>query len=627
MLHVCIAVWATAFTAAQDQPGPSPAFRGAVDLIRLDVSVLDRNRKPVTGLTAADFTVIENGQPRPVTTFAAVNLPGPPPVTASWMRDVPLDVTTNESAGGQALVIVIDDAAMNAAGEAAAITNTIQIASAAVREMGPQDVTSVISTEYNHFAQDFTNDRARLLEAINKAYLFPSASGATDERGSCVCGVCSVRVLEKAAAALRQLTQQRKTILYISVGMEVPNGVDLQGSYDTFKGVAAGCMSERVLRTIATIREAQLTNVTVHAIDPNGLTSVGSRRIEFLRAIAESTGGRAVVNTNNPAQSVSAIMEESRSYYLLGFAPSEKSKNGGFHPVKVTVNRPDVEVRTRLGYYSPTEKERRTEQLRASGVDRSIESPLPLAGVPLAVTAASFLDNTGHPVTTIVLNVSQPKQPGDGTPKTERVEVIASAYGQESAKFFNTQRQMVSIVWNPSEAYAAQYEVRSRLPLAPGRYELRVGVKSSDRDGSVYTYVDVPKLDKEDLSVSGIVVTAAPAPKAAPANAFANVIPVAPTARRAFRAVDRASVFLRIYQRGARTPLPLTATMRIVDAHDAQVVEADQKLDRESSPGSGSTDYIAALPLARLAAGDYLMKVDISNGAKTVQRTVRFKII
>ena len=57
----------SAWPAAQSAPSPAqaqgerPAYRGGVELIQLDVSVLDRKRQPVTGLSASDFTVLENG--------------------------------------------------------------------------------------------------------------------------------------------------------------------------------------------------------------------------------------------------------------------------------------------------------------------------------------------------------------------------------------------------------------------------------------------------------------------------------------------------------------------------------------------------------------------------------------
>ena len=56
--------------AQRDQP----VYRGGVELIQLDVSVLDRKRQPVTGLNASDFTVFENGVQRPVRAFTSIQL-------------------------------------------------------------------------------------------------------------------------------------------------------------------------------------------------------------------------------------------------------------------------------------------------------------------------------------------------------------------------------------------------------------------------------------------------------------------------------------------------------------------------------------------------------------------------
>jgi hypothetical protein len=36
-------------------------FRGGIDLVHLDVTVPDRDRRPVRGLTAEDFEVYEDG--------------------------------------------------------------------------------------------------------------------------------------------------------------------------------------------------------------------------------------------------------------------------------------------------------------------------------------------------------------------------------------------------------------------------------------------------------------------------------------------------------------------------------------------------------------------------------------
>src|SRR5262245_45005625 len=50
-----------------------PSFKAGVQLVRIDVTVLDDKRQPVRGLKASDFTVLEDGQPRPIRAFQAVD--------------------------------------------------------------------------------------------------------------------------------------------------------------------------------------------------------------------------------------------------------------------------------------------------------------------------------------------------------------------------------------------------------------------------------------------------------------------------------------------------------------------------------------------------------------------------
>ncbi len=63
-----IAALAVAPIAQQQQPAAPqpPPFKTGVDAVQLDVSVLDKDRRPVRGLTAADFTVLEEGKPRQI---------------------------------------------------------------------------------------------------------------------------------------------------------------------------------------------------------------------------------------------------------------------------------------------------------------------------------------------------------------------------------------------------------------------------------------------------------------------------------------------------------------------------------------------------------------------------------
>src|SRR5690349_22220282 len=163
--HALIALAATAAVALSAQTQKAPTFRSGVDLVHLDVSVLDKDRRPVKGLTAADFTVFEDGKPQPVTAFSAIDLPDPPPAPVAWMRDVAPDVKRNtEAAERRLVVIVMDDATIPF--EQVMIKSAREIGRLAIDRLGPNDLACVVYTRDNRNAQEFTNDRTRLIKAV-----------------------------------------------------------------------------------------------------------------------------------------------------------------------------------------------------------------------------------------------------------------------------------------------------------------------------------------------------------------------------------------------------------------------------------------------------------------------------
>jgi VWFA-related protein len=69
-----LAAFACAAVVVSAQTQSPQVFRSGTTVIPLDVRVLDRNGKAVTDLTAADFTVFENGKPQTVEYFSANRL-------------------------------------------------------------------------------------------------------------------------------------------------------------------------------------------------------------------------------------------------------------------------------------------------------------------------------------------------------------------------------------------------------------------------------------------------------------------------------------------------------------------------------------------------------------------------
>src|SRR5690349_16914704 len=85
----------TVVLSAQQAAQNPPVFRSTVDVIQVDVSALDGDGHPVRGLSAADFTLLENNKPQEIVAFAEINVPNPAPLPAAWVHDVPPDVRSN----------------------------------------------------------------------------------------------------------------------------------------------------------------------------------------------------------------------------------------------------------------------------------------------------------------------------------------------------------------------------------------------------------------------------------------------------------------------------------------------------------------------------------------------------
>jgi hypothetical protein len=134
----------------QQQPEPpaqQPVFRVGADVIRLDVSVLDKDRKPIHGLTSEDFTVVEEGKPQRVVAVAEIDAAANDPAPTAWMRHVATDVANNDLADqigdGRLFAIVLDD--VNIPWDDLDIIMAARgIARDVIDRLGPSDVGAVV---------------------------------------------------------------------------------------------------------------------------------------------------------------------------------------------------------------------------------------------------------------------------------------------------------------------------------------------------------------------------------------------------------------------------------------------------------------------------------------------------
>jgi VWFA-related protein len=141
-LGLLVALGAPAGAAAPQ----TPAFPAGVDIVRIDAVVLDRDGRPVRGLTAADFEVLENGKRRDIASFETIDVrpqssPAPGAPVTPDAESVPRVLLPEE---GRAVLVYFDDIHVqpeNATRMRAALAPFLS------RELRPGDAITIVAPQ------------------------------------------------------------------------------------------------------------------------------------------------------------------------------------------------------------------------------------------------------------------------------------------------------------------------------------------------------------------------------------------------------------------------------------------------------------------------------------------------
>jgi VWFA-related protein len=512
--------------------------------------------------------------------------------------------------------------------------------------LGPSDLAAVIFTRDNRNSQDFTADRARLLAATKKfsgGFRDMSAVGGMDD----LYFMYSVNVVENAIDVFSTWPDRRKSIVYIGQGVpvnpellapQVP-GLPGESAPPSVSALMSGSLMSRLTAQMRKAFErAGRANVSIYTVDACGLrappppraggivpTCVPGLEVEYLQTLAENTGARAVVNTNDFDPGVAAIFQENASYYLLGFQQPAGLKPGSLRRLDVRVNRPGVLVRTRNGY--ETAKPEVARRLAESPLGAALAGVLPKPDLPLRLSAVPVpLPGRRESAVAIAVGVRQPIREG-GLRHVEKVDLQVSAFNVEG-KAFGSKRFRADVTLRAGATGLGEYEVLSRLDLKPGRYQLRIAanVGSLSTGGSLYYDVDVPEVSSAPVALSGLILSVEPGPIAAPPDAFKSVLPVRPSSLRTFATTDRVTVFTRVHQGGKSPIAPLRLRMTVRNSSNVQVAERLEEINSAQFNTARFADVVLDVPIARLLPGAHLLTIEGSAGTVVARRHSRFEM-
>lgn len=361
--HFCLssAVVSAALTA--QTPDRSAVMKSTVRVVDLPVTVVDRKTgRPVTGLTKADFEILEKGKIREAASFQEVDLSASKPATPA--------------AGGSAIdkpvaVIVLD--AYNSRPEdrhyAAKAVADVILSSPDAAYWG---VVTLSGNEVR-VVHNFFDLPSLLLDRLKKNQGQSDPFEGTGIRELKLGGPMADtkegqwselrRRFAQTLGAIQQIGEDlsqvpgRKSIIWMTSGMPLRAGLvdDSRVWHDTNERLSNWNVSVYAVDTSGVLGNPSLlaegggsrgTVARVMSRDRSAMT-------EILPAIAERTGGRAYLGTNNLAKGIRAAVAESAHYYQLTFVSGvAPSRNAGLVPIRVRVKGKDLEVRHREGYFS-----------------------------------------------------------------------------------------------------------------------------------------------------------------------------------------------------------------------------------------------------------------------------------
>ena len=301
-LAVAALVGGAGAAAQQDKPQPQgPAFRAAIDIVSLNVTVTDGVNHYVTDLEEPDFQIFEDGVKQEISFFSRQQQP------------VALSLLLDSSASMEDKLSTLQTAAGNF-----------------VRRLRPNDIAQVIDFDSRvDVRQVFTGNQTDLITAIDRI-----ASGGSTSLHNAI--YIALKELRKVRAVTEQ-DIRRQALVVFSDGEDTSSLVSFDEVLDL----------------------AKRSETSIYAIALRGpdVQTKGFREAEFvMKTLALETGGRSFfpAKIEDLSGVYSQIADELASQYTIGYTSKNPRRDGAWRRIDARVTRPNATARTKRGYYAPT---------------------------------------------------------------------------------------------------------------------------------------------------------------------------------------------------------------------------------------------------------------------------------
>lgn len=276
-----------------EEIGENDVVKVETNLVNLNVRVIDRNNRPINDVRKEDFRVYEDGVLQPIEFFSREEVP----------ISYGLAVDTSGSLRSQ-------------------LQQVIDAAKTIINSNKPGDETFLvrfIDSEKIETVQDFTSNKTELLDAIDSFYVEGGQTAVID----------AVYLSAEHVAQYKKgddNDRRRRALIVITDGED-------RGSFYKKEQLFARLREEDVqIYVIGFVNELDREGGFIRK-------SPREEAVNLLNRFAKETGGRAFYpeSLSELPQIAEEIVRDMRTQYVISYNPTNKTRDGSFRSIRVTV--------------------------------------------------------------------------------------------------------------------------------------------------------------------------------------------------------------------------------------------------------------------------------------------------
>jgi VWFA-related protein len=416
-------------------------LRVTTRLVQISVVVHDKSAMPIRDLTKEDFALFDKGQEQKIVFFSKETSEAPRINAAPLEPGVVSNRFANFTSNGEkhlaalpnSLTVILLD------GLNTSFTDQHYAKEALIKflnQLQPGDRVAIYTLSNGlRVLHDFTSDTGSLLEALAKhrnqtSFALDNSSyddantgndnldAFLDQANDRVANFYQARRIETTLDALETISrhlagmQGRKNLIWLSGSFPTIVGQGTDGA----PGQDFQNFSDQVQRALRTLNDV---GISIYPVDARGLMGAfatmpsmdassrgpnprrrpGPQPVDqraqnqilqtqgTMHEIADRTGGRAFMNSNDLTGAVRRAIDDSRFSYVLAYTPSHNQWDGKFREIKIKLKRPNLEARYRQGYFAYPDNPSDTKTREAVLV-AAASTPLTSTGLGMLATVA-----------------------------------------------------------------------------------------------------------------------------------------------------------------------------------------------------------------------------------------------